>query len=98
MISYKVSPIYRWKGLQDIPTPKYAGWEAFFRISGLSESHPWKAKTTDVLAGIRLYSWGSEHYAYQPMYLFLVNIAAIGKVLPKVLLKSEGVSFTEGSW
>lgn len=51
------------------------------------------AKTTDVLADIRLYSWRLEHYAYQPMYLFLVNIAAIGKVLPKVLLKSEGPSF-----
>jgi hypothetical protein len=31
------------------------------------------------------------------MYLFLVNIAAIGKVLPIVLLKSPEPSFTVGS-
>lgn len=35
---------------------------------------------------------------YQPMYLFLVNIAAIGNVLPIVLLKSDEPSFVTGSW
>jgi hypothetical protein len=32
------------------------------------------------------------------MYLFLVNIAAIGKVLLMVLLISPALSFATGSW
>jgi hypothetical protein len=34
---------------------------------------------------------------YQPIYLFLVKIAAIGSVLPIVLVKSDEPSFAAGS-
>jgi hypothetical protein len=32
------------------------------------------------------------------MYLFLVNMAAIGSVLAKVPVRSPKVSFADGSW
>lgn len=37
-------------------------------------------------------------YTYHPMYLFRVNIAAIGIVLLMVPLKSAGFSLATGAW
>lgn len=37
-------------------------------------------------------------FPYHPMYLFLVNMAAIGSVLAKVPVRSPKVSFADGSW
>lgn len=67
---------------KDIPTDRYAGWLAFFRDSALSPNQVWIAKTTDA----------------QPTNLFLVNMAAIGRVLPKVLLISLAFSLATGCW
>lgn len=84
---------------RDIPTLIYAGCEAAALVSGLSESQFWTATTTEPLYDVRRASpVRAALSSYHPIYLFLVNMAAIGMVLLNVLLMSPAPSFAAGCW
>lgn len=68
--------------------------------SALSPSQFWIAKTTDALRCVCQWWVGGAvpGSTYHPMNLFRVNIAAMGRVLPKVPEKSLFSSFGAGIW
>jgi len=90
--------------IQDIPTPKIAGWLEFFFVSWLSPNHPCTANTTEALLLSTLLSFLTvflllSHVggAYHPINLLRVNIAAMGRVLPRVPIMSLELSFAAGA-